>query len=100
MKYYRKDNGTVLLLTDDQNVSYHFLNRSGEWQNGAGIFEKYFFNGEMGYEQIDRGTAEEMAEQFGSTLAVGEAGLLAPDPAPPYDPEDDYDEEDPAAEAD
>lgn len=60
----------ALLLRRQPGETYRYLNSAGQWPDGHGLFERYFFNGEIGAEEISAKEAEKLAEQFGSSLEV------------------------------
>lgn len=75
LRYYKSDDGSLLLIREVGPERYEYLNSAGKWKDGSGFFEKYFFNGELGLEEIDQTEAESLARKFGSSLdAVGFKG--------------------------
>lgn len=71
--YYSIKDGLALLARIQPGEAYRFLNKTGEWQDGRGIFERYFFNGEIGAEKISESEAAKLARSFGETLAGAKA---------------------------
>jgi hypothetical protein len=58
-----------LLARITPGETFRVLNSKGEWFDGAGLCERYFFDGEPGAESIDEDAATKLAETFGNTLS-------------------------------
>jgi hypothetical protein len=66
--YYSIKDGVALLARTQPGEKYRYLNNSGKWADGGGLFEGYFFNGEMAADEISKTEAARMAKLFGGTL--------------------------------
>lgn len=68
IRYYKLDSD-ALVARIEAGETYRILNSGGEWFDGRGSLERYFWNGEIGIsDEITKSEALTLAEGFGETL--------------------------------
>ena len=69
IRYYKLNKDRALVARVSPGEMFRILNSKGKWFDGNNDIERYFYDGEIGADEITKTEALTMAEGFGETLA-------------------------------